>query len=1126
MPEFVHLHLHSEYSLLDGAVRINQLIERAKEYGMKAVAITDHGVMHGAIKFYKLALKAGIKPIIGCEVYVAPRTRFNKEVRVDEHPYHLTLLAENNEGYQNLLSLVSKASMEGFYYRPRVDMELLSKHSTGLIALSGCLAGQIARLLLNEQKEQAKKCLTKYLDIFGKENFFIEIQDHGLPEQRILKPRLIQFAQDNDVELVVTNDVHYLDCDDASVHDILLCIQTGKTVSEKERLRFSSDQLYFKSSDEISELFNDQPSAIENTVKIAERCNLTLDLEHFHLPYFDVPQENNPANYLKGLCLEGAKERNIQLNEVNMQRLNHELKTINDMGFTSYFLIVYDFVDFAKKHGIPVGPGRGSSAGSLVSFLLGITDVDPLKYGLLFERFLNPERVTMPDIDIDFCYIRRDEVIRYVTQKYGEERVAQIITFGTMAARAVVRDVGRVLEMPYSKVDRIAKLIPGGPGITIDKSLEYSPELKKLAEQEKDIQKLLQIARKLEGLPRHASTHAAGVVISKEPLVEYTPIQKNKDEITTQYSMEDLEVIGLLKMDFLGLRTLTVIDDTVKSLKTRGHKFDIKDIPLDDPKPYKLLRDINTAGIFQMESRLYQRLCRDLQPENFEDIIALMALGRPGALQSGMVEDYFLCRHGQKEVEYLHPALEPILHESYGLILYQEQVIQIANQLAGYTLGEADILRRGMGKKKQKLIKSHRDKFVTGAIERQIPEEIANTIFDLMEYFGGYGFPKSHSVAYALIAYQTAYLKAFYPVEFMAATLTSVMGSSGKVAYYIEECRQMGIEVLPPDINESGVYFTVVGSEQIRFGLAAVKNVGTAAIAEIVKGREKEQYRSLTDLCQRVDLSKVNIRVLESLIRCGAFDSLGGSRSQYLTILDYVVQRAQTAQRHESRGQLKLGGYQQTPQDKLPKIPEYSITETLKMEKELLGLFLTGHPLDPYREKYTDWVQFRLQELQDVEDRSRVIVGGIISELKIHTTKRGQKMAFVALEDWSGSVDVIIFPVLFQQYQLLLEKGQPLLIVGRIDQKDEEVSLVSELIISLDQEFLIIELDVAKKNKIVLDKLAEGLQDFHGSIPVILKIIKYSKIAYIITDERYWVRKEEGIYELLEEIINENYYFE
>ncbi|MCG8641550.1 MAG: DNA polymerase III subunit alpha, partial [Desulfobacterales bacterium] len=591
--------------------------------------------------------------------------------------------------------------------------------------------------------------------------------------------------------------------------------------------------------------------------------------------------------------------------------------------------------------------------------------------------------------------------------------------------------------MPYSKVDRIAKLIPGAPGITIDKSLEYSSELKKLSEQEKDIQKLLQIARKLEGLPRHASTHAAGVVISKEPLVEYTPIQRNKNEITTQYSMEDLEAIGLLKMDFLGLRTLTVIDDTLKSLKKQGHKIDIKDIPLDDPEPFKLLRDINTAGIFQMESRLYQRLCRDLQPENFEDIIALMALGRPGALQSGMVEDYFLCRHGQKDVEYLHPTLEPILKESYGLILYQEQVIQIANQLAGYTLGEADILRRGMGKKKQKLIQSHRDKFVTGAIKRQIPIEIANTIFDLMEYFGGYGFPKSHSVAYALVAYQTAYLKAFYPVEFMAATLTSIMGSSGKVAYYIEECRQMGIEVLPPDINESGVYFTVVGSEQIRFGLAAIKNVGSAAIAEIVKGRKKEPYHSLTDLCQRVDLSKVNIRVLESLIRCGAFDSLEGNRSQYLTILDYVVQRAQTAQRHESKGQLKFGGYQETPKDKLPKIPEYSIIETLKMEKELLGLFLTGHPLDPYREKYTNWVQFRLQELYDVEDKRKVVVGGIISELKIHTTKRGQKMAFVSLEDWSGSVDVIIFPVLFQHYQLLLEKGQPILIVGRIDQKDE-----------------------------------------------------------------------------------------
>ncbi|AZR74615.1 DNA polymerase III subunit alpha [Anoxybacter fermentans] len=1126
MPDFVHLHLHSEYSLLDGAVRIDKLIERVKEYGMPAVAVTDHGVMYGAIKFYRQAKAAGIKPILGCEVYVAPRTRFDKEARVDEHSFHLTLLAENNEGYKNLLKLVSKASLEGFYYRPRIDLDLLRQHSEGLIALSGCLKGQIPTLLFQEQWEQAEGILEEYLLIFGENNFFIEIQDQGLEEQRILNPRLIRLAQKKGIPLAATNDVHYLDREDAYVHDILLCIQTGKTISDPDRLRFTSDQFYLKSQDEMVKLFEDWPEALSNTVKIAERCSVELDFDNFHLPHFVVPSEKRPVEYLKELCFNGAKKRYGHIDKKIKERLNYELNMIEKMGFTSYFLIVHDFVSYARKKGIPVGPGRGSAAGSLVAYVLEITDIDPIKYGLIFERFLNPERVTMPDIDIDFCYVRRDEVIRYVTEKYGKDHVAQIITFGTMAARAVVRDVGRVLEMPYSKVDKIARLIPEAPGMTIDKALDSSPDLKKIYHKDKEAQRLIEIGRKLEGLPRHASTHAAGVVISKDSLHNYTPIQRSKEGITTQYDMEDLEALGLLKMDFLGLRTLTVINDTLEMLKERGIEIDIRNLPLNDPRAYQLLREVKTAGIFQMESRLYQRLCKDLQPENFEDIIAMMALGRPGALQSGMVEDYIRCRHGEKQVEYLHPALKPILKETYGLILYQEQVMKIASQLANYTLGEADILRRGMGKKKKELIKQHRERFVKGAVQNNIPAEIANTIFDLMEYFGGYGFNKSHSAAYALIAYQTAYLKANYPVEFMAATLTSVMGSSKKVAYYIEECQKMGIEVLPPDVNQSGIHFTVVGPNRIRFGLAAVKNVGKSAIAELVKGRENRPYSSLTDLCHRVDTGKVNVRVLESLIKCGALDSLGGRRSQYMAILENVVQSAQYAQRHKVRGQISLvesmEGYEKQFNDQLPDLPEYPKEEILKMEKELLGLYLTAHPLDPYREKYHQWGRERVLELMELEDGDEVVVCGIISDLKLHTTKKGQIMAFITLEDWSGSVEGVVFPSQYNKAQYLIKRDQPVLILGKVNHKEDEISLIVDQILPLDQEFLIISLHIEEYGQDVLEELERGLKKHNGSIPVILKLIKNGKITTVITDERYWVNKEEITIEFLEQIVGKS----
>lgn len=1120
MSDFVHLHLHSEYSLLDGAVRIDQLIRRVKELGMPAVAITDHGVMHSAIKFYRQAKAEGIKPIIGCEVYVAPRSRFDKEARVDEHSFHLTLLAENNQGYANLLKLASYASLEGFYYRPRIDLDLLRQYSAGLIALSGCLAGQISTLLLQEQWEQANSVCMNLQNIFGSENFYLEMQNHGLTEQQRINPQLIQLAQKFDISLVATNDVHYLHQEDADVHDILLCIQTGKSVSDPDRLRFSTDQLYLKTTEEMKALFSELPEAIQNTVRIAERCNVEMDFEHFHLPHFEVPTNETSTEYLSNLCFRGLKAKYAVLTSEIKERLTHELDIIKRMGFTSYFLIVHDFVNYAKKNQIAVGPGRGSSAGSLVAYALGITGVDPLKYNLIFERFLNPERITMPDFDIDFCYLRRDEVIDYVTQKYGQDHVAQIITFGTMAAKAVIRDVVRVLELPYSKGDKIAKMIPYAPGMTIDKALEYSTDFQKLAAVDQETQEVLRISRKLEGLPRHASTHAAGVVIAKEKLEIYTPIQKTKEEIITQYDMDDLEAIGLLKIDFLGLRTLTVIKDTVEILKAKGIELTIEEIPLDDPQPYQLLQKIKTAGIFQMESRLYQRLCKDLQPEYFDDIVAIMALGRPGTLQSGMMDDYFLCRHGKKEVSYLHPSLEPILKETYGVILYQEQVMQIASQLAGYTLGEADILRRGMGKKKSELIKSHRQRFLQGAKLRNLSPETANTIFDLIEHFGGYGFAKSHSVAYGLIAYQTAYLKAYYPVEFMAMTLTSVVGSSRKVAYYIDECRQMGIEVLPPDINQSGHNFTVVGANQIRFGLAAIKNVGSGAIDEIIKCREQGEYNSLTDLCNRADLGKVNLRVLESLIRCGAFDSLGGYRAQYLMILDHLVQKTQYVRRQEVKGQMSLtDGLLDYPKsqltDNLPEIAEYTVEEILRMEKELLGLYLTGHPLDPYQDKYRKWVDFPLSELKESVDQKQVVVGGIISHVKHHLTKKRQKMAFITLEDRTESVDGVIFPRQYAKYRDLLQKGQPVIIVGKVDLEDDEISLLIEKVLPLDQELFVITLREGEYTSKKLKELAQDFQKYSGQLPVLLQITLTEEMVTLVTDEQFWLRNDSIVFDFL-----------
>ncbi|HBE77561.1 MAG TPA: DNA polymerase III subunit alpha, partial [Firmicutes bacterium] len=839
MQNFVHLHVHSQYSLLDGAAEIGSLLAKTKQLGMPALAITDHGVMYGSLKFYQQALKAGIKPIMGCEVYVAPRALTDKIPKIDENPTHLVLLAMDHRGYQNLLKLVSIAHIDGFYYKPRIDMDTLRRYSQGLIGLTACLSGQIPRLLVAGKYEEAKKQLLWFQEIFGNANFYLELQYQQLAEQRNVNRNLAKLARECGAPLVATNDVHYLNREDAQVHDVLLCIQTGKTVNDTNRMKFSTAEFYLKSPAEMAEIFNDYPEALENTLKIAERCNVQLELGKLHMPKFTLPPETTAERYLEELCRQSAVDKGITWDQGREERLNYELSIINQMGFPGYFLIVRDFVHFAKERQIMVGPGRGSAAGSLVAYLLGITNLDPIEYGLLFERFLNPERISMPDIDIDFCIERRGEVISYVRQKFGEDRVAQIITFGTMAARAAVRDVGRVLGIAYSEVDRVAKLIPRELGISIADAIAHTPELQELIRNSPQITQLIQIAVKIEGFPRHASTHAAGVVISDEPLTTFLPLSRsNEDEIITQFTMEDIETLGLLKMDFLGLRTLTVLRDTQALIEqNRGRQVTIEGIPLNDPLTFQDLADGHTLGVFQLESAGIRRLLMRLRPEEIDDLTALNALYRPGPLGSGMVDDFIKGRHGQQTINYLHPLLEPILKETYGVILYQEQVMKIVSSLGGFSLGQADLVRRAMGKKKPEVLAAMRQQFIEGAIANRVPEQTAISIFDLLEYFAGYGFNKSHSAAYAVVVYQTAYFKTNFPQEFMAALLTSVMGNTDKIALYIEECRRMGIAILPPDVNKSKAYFNPEGSG-IRFGLLSIKNVGIGAIERIIQERK------------------------------------------------------------------------------------------------------------------------------------------------------------------------------------------------------------------------------------------------------------------------------------------------
>ncbi len=1056
MPQFVHLHNHSHYSLLDGACKIDDLLNAAAECEMPALALTDHGNMFGAIEFYKKARSRDIKPIIGVEAYVAPRSR--KEKKSDrgmtDTSYHLVLLAKNREGYQNLMRLVSIGYLEGFYYRPRIDKEVLRQHKDGLVALSACLKGEVAFALLHKGYEEARRLALEYREIFG-DDFYLEIHNHGLEKEDRAREGLVQLSRELSIPLVATNDVHYLKREHCEPHDVLICLQTGKDRDDPKRLRYTTDQIYFKSQQEMTQAFAAHPEAVASTLEVADKCNLNLGEKVTLLPRFEIPQGESAQSleaYLEKLAHDGARRRYGEVTPEVDARLRHELAIINKMGYAGYFLIVMDFINYARSRDIPVGPGRGSAAGSLVSYCLGITNIDPLKYNLIFERFLNPERVTMPDIDIDFCYERRDEIINYVKRKYGENNVTQIITFGTMAARAVIRDVGRVLKIRYGEVDRIAKLIPPTPSMTLPKALETVPELNRLSAQDEVHTQLINYSRVLEGLARHASTHAAGVVITPDELTKFTPLYKSpQGEVTTQYDMRCLEDIGVLKMDFLGLRTLTVIDKTVKALKRKGVDIDINNVPLDDAETYELFCNGETVGIFQFESSGMREYLRKLKPQVFEDLIAMNALYRPGPME--WIDDFIQRKHGLKQIAYLHPRLEPILRETYGIIVYQEQVMRIASELAGFSMGKADLLRRAMGKKKPELMARQRSLFVEGCRKNDIPEDLANQIFDMMDKFAGYGFVKPHATCYAFVAFQTAYLKRHFPREFMAAALTSEMGSTNRVVVLLEECRRMGIKVYPPDVNESYVDF-IATDDGIRFGLGAVKNVGRNAIEAIVRAREQDgPFKNLFEFCERVDSRAVNKKVLESLILAGAMDSLEGHRAQQYAALERAVGFAQTAQAQRRGGQTLLfddvESAFQYPQ--LPITAEWAPQEKLAREKEMLGFYLSGHPLNRFKDEVKVFATVSLDRLDALTDGSSVRIGGLVTECKTVLDRNQRTMGFVTLEDFYGSVEVIAFSRTFEKYRKLLQPDQMVMVEGKINIKEEEVKVLCNEVVPLSE---------------------------------------------------------------------------
>lgn len=1080
MSKFVHLHVHSEYSLLDGACRIKGLIGKAKELGHHAVAITDHGVMFGIIDFYKEAKKNGIKPIIGCEVYVAKRSRFDKVKEFDSSIYHLVLLCKNNTGYKNLMKIVSSGFTEGFYKKPRIDEELLRAHSEGLIGLSACLAGKVPRAILNNDYDAAKDIALKYNEIFGAGNFFLELQDHGIPEQKKVNTYLIELSRETGIPLVITNDCHYIDKDDSFMHKVLLCIQTNHTVEDKNSFEFSSNEFYFKSEDEMQQLFPELEEAYENTAKIADACNVEIEFGNTKLPFFDVPNGQDHFEYFKDHCYSGLyKYYGNSPSPELVERLEYELEMIKTMGYVDYYLIVNDFIQYAKSIGVSVGPGRGSGAGSLAAYCIGITGIDPIKYDLLFERFLNPERVSMPDFDIDFCYVRRQEVIDYVIKKYGEDKVSQIITFGTMAAKAAIKDVGRALNIPYGQVDAVSKMVPNELGITIKAALENSDELKKLYDSDATIKKLVDMAQKVEGMPRHASTHAAGVVITDQPVCNYVPLAKNDEAIVTQYTMTTLEELGLLKMDFLGLRTLTVISDTVKMIKQNEPNFEIEKINLADKDVFKMISVGKTNGVFQFESSGIKSVLTKLKPQSLEDLIAVISLYRPGPMNS--IPKYIENRHAPEKIQYDHPLLKDILEVTYGCIVYQEQVMQIFRKLAGYSLGRADIVRRAMAKKKADIMEREHQIFihgltdengnveVEGCVRRGISEEIASSIYAQMENFASYAFNKSHAASYALISYQTAYLKCKYKSYFMAALLSSVSDNVEKMTSYIEDARSMGISVLAPSINDSIETFSVEVNS-IRLGLLAVKGLGKNAIHSILTERENGKFKSLYDVCKRTSPREINKKAIEGLIKSGALDGLGANRHQMLDSYENIFAHLEKNKRNNIEGQIGFFEMtQKSPEEApidLPKVEEFSETEILKMEKEAIGIYFSGHPLKKYREIIQEQNFNRLQEINESpEDKKDVKILAIISSSKIKTLKNNRTMAFLDIEDESSQVELIVFPNTFSEFAHILNSGNIIQVYGTINIKDNEPKVVANKIIEVKSAN-----DISKTNTVGTEK--------------------------------------------------------
>ncbi len=1135
--DFCHLHVHSDYSLLDGACKIERLVGRAAELEMPAMGLTDHGNLFGAIEFIHAAKKHGIKPIVGYEAYMAPGSRFDRSSHKGPRhsASHMTLLARNETGYHNLMKMASSAYLDGFYYKPRIDRDLLAAHSEGLVGFTGCLKGEFSQAILKERMDEAESILGTYRDIFDDGHYYVEIMDNGLEEQAIAGRGAVELAKKLELPLVATNDVHYLHREDASAHEILLCVNTGKLLSDPNRMRFQYDDFYFKTPDEMKAGFREFPQAVLNTVRVAESCNLELDFETYHLPNFDTPEGETPEQMLRRLCIDGLEERYGGVNDARIARLDMELGVIGELGFASYFLITWDFIRAAREMGVPVGPGRGSAAGSLVAYCLAITDVDPLRYDLLFERFLNSSRISMPDIDIDFCKEGRERVIQYVQEKYGQENVAQIITFGTMAARGVLRDVARTLEIPLDEIDTIAKKIPPGPGVKLSDSIEGDVELKKLGDTDSRIQKLFNVSRQLEGLNRHASTHAAGVVIADKPLREYVPLFKNGEDISTQFCMTDLEDIGLLKVDFLGLKTLTIMKRTNEIIeKTRGERVDLDGLALDDRATYELLCAGDTTGVFQLESGGMRDLLVKMRPDRFEDVIAILALYRPGPLGSGMVDTYVRCKHGEEPIPKRHPILDAILEETNGVILYQEQVMRIANKLAGFSLNEADTLRKAMGKKKPELIASFRKKFVEGCASNEVDTDFAGEIFGLMEYFGGYGFNKSHSTAYALISYQTAYLKANYPVEFMAGNLCCELENTDKLIELVEECRRLSIDLLPPDVNASDVYFTVENGDQIRFGIGAIKNVGLRAAESIVEARREHDtsFGSLFELCESIDLKLANKATLEHLVKAGAMDSIHANRAAAYTSLEDAITAGSSAQADRRAGQMGLFGApapeeETTGGGSIGEIEEWPDSLILQYEKETLGLYLSRHPLAAHEDVLRRYSRATTSRLHEMQDDAEVTIGGMFKKIRTTVTKtgrrKGMRMALGHFEDLAGTCPIVVFSDEFERFQDLVVDDNVVFVKARVDRRRDEPGLRVSEILPVEQaatkltRYVTIQFDPSTAEEEDLLRLRSVLKGHEGATPVILAVRSAGRgRVFVQTARDYYVLPTDEMRERIE----------